>query len=35
MKLYLPKKMFKESNEYQSYNIRGLKAIGEYLIRVL
>jgi hypothetical protein len=29
MKLYLPKKIPKESNEYRSYNIRGLKAIGE------
>jgi hypothetical protein len=29
MKLYLSKKMSKESNESQSYNIRGLKAIGE------
>jgi hypothetical protein len=29
MKLYLPKKIPKESKESQSYNIRGLKAIGE------
>ena len=30
MKLYLSKKIPKESNEYQSYNIRELKTIGEY-----
>jgi hypothetical protein len=29
MKLYRSKKMSKESNEYQSYNIREIKAIGE------
>jgi hypothetical protein len=30
MKLYLPKKIPKESNESQSYNIEKTKAIEEY-----
>jgi hypothetical protein len=30
MKLYPSKKMSKESNDYQFYNIRKLKAIREY-----